>query len=98
MRPYIDRKLDGGLQHCSPALPAGLPLTERIHQRPISIRRVSGLIGPTPGPLWRARAYLASQGRSGNPRSSGACARILLSMTNGLAARSLGGAAAWAAA
>src|SRR4051812_29204411 len=48
MRPYIDRKLDGGLQHCSPALPAGLPLTERIHQRPISIRRVSGLIGSTP--------------------------------------------------
>src|SRR3954451_18667595 len=55
MRPYMDRKLDGGLQHCPPALPAGLPLTERIHQRSISIRRVSGLIGSTPhkrgGPL-----------------------------------------------
>jgi hypothetical protein len=31
-RTHSNRSLDGGLQHCSPALPAGLSLTARIHQ------------------------------------------------------------------
>ena len=43
-----DRKLDGGLQHRSPALAAGLPFTPRVHRYPIPTRRVSGLTGSTP--------------------------------------------------
>ena len=41
-------KLDGRLQHRSPALAIGLPFTSRVHRYTIAIRCVSGLIGSTP--------------------------------------------------
>ena len=44
-RARPDRKLDGGLQHRSSALAAGLPFTPRVHRYPIPTRRVSGLTG-----------------------------------------------------
>lgn len=44
-RARPNRKLDGRLQHRSPALAIGLPFTPRAHRYTIAIRCVSGLIG-----------------------------------------------------
>jgi len=45
-RSQAYRSLDGGLQHRASPLPAGLPLTPRVH--PFPTRPVSGLRGSTP--------------------------------------------------
>ena len=47
-RARLDRKLDGRLQHRSPALAIGLPFTPRVHRYTIAIRCVSGLIESNP--------------------------------------------------